>query len=239
MIEPAEPAPQTLGAGLAPMMFQVHAMAKVRVKKVAKSQIALQGLYEIGLCAAAKPVKQVTEGRHEVINDKEQGQGPGGRRHAYKPYLLRAGIFELDSEDGKFMLPRKSTKHRQMAAPNGIVARYFVVEDGDAQGRVSFRKQSTGKGNGRLTITRMPRSGEETGLLYRVRGPATEDLSCRPDVGHWRERGSFRTMTRGFRDAPIRKYPRCGNARRHAFLWIVRPALPLSSWTERTIEMEW
>ena len=130
------------------MMFEVHAMAKVRVEKVAKSQIALQCLYEIGLCAATNPVKQITEGRHEVINDKEQGQGARGRRHADKPYLLWAGIFELDREHGKFMLPRERTKHRQVAAPNGIVARYFVVEDGDAQGTVSFLMQSTGKSNG-------------------------------------------------------------------------------------------
>ena len=141
-------------------------MAKVRVQKVAKSQIALERLNEIGLGAAAKPVKQVTEGRHEVINDKEQGQGTCGRRHADKPYLLRAGIFELDSEDGKFMLRRKSAKHRQVAAPNWIIARYFVVEDGDAQGTVSFRKQSLAKAMEGLTITRMPRSGEETGPLY-------------------------------------------------------------------------
>jgi hypothetical protein len=66
-----------------------------------------------------------------------------------KPYLLWAGIFELDSEHGKFMLPGKSTKHRQVAAPDRIVARYFVVEDGDAQGTVSFREHSTGKGDGR------------------------------------------------------------------------------------------
>jgi hypothetical protein len=69
-----------------------------------------------------------------------------------KAYVLWAGIFELDREHGEFMLCRKSTKHRQVATPNGIVARYFVVENGNAQGTVSFQKQSTGKANGRAYL---------------------------------------------------------------------------------------
>jgi hypothetical protein len=46
---------------------------------------------------------------------------------------LRTGIVEFYGKDGKLMLRGKSAKHCPMATPNGIVARYFVIENGDAQ----------------------------------------------------------------------------------------------------------
>ncbi len=49
-------------------------MAKVRVQQVAKRKVALQRLNQIELSAAAEAVEQVTQGGHEVINDKEQRQ---------------------------------------------------------------------------------------------------------------------------------------------------------------------
>ncbi len=127
------------------MMLQVHAMAKVRVEKVAEYVVALERLNEISLCAVPKPVEQITEGRDELINHKKQGQRAHRRRYTDKPYLVGTGIFELDREDGKVMLLRESAKHGQMTAPEWIIARYFVVEDGDARGRISFREASTDK----------------------------------------------------------------------------------------------
>jgi hypothetical protein len=62
MSDPAEPTPQTLGAGLAPMMLEVHAMAKMRVQKAPKNEIALERLNEIEFGAATEPVEQITEG---------------------------------------------------------------------------------------------------------------------------------------------------------------------------------
>jgi hypothetical protein len=46
---------------------------------------------------------------------------------------LRAGIVEFDGKDGELVLRGKSAKHCPMATPDGVVARYFVIEDGDAQ----------------------------------------------------------------------------------------------------------
>jgi hypothetical protein len=74
MIQPAEPTPQAPGAGPGPMVLEVHAMAKVRVQKIAEGEIALESLDEIKPGAAAEPVKQVRERRHEVVNDKEKSQ---------------------------------------------------------------------------------------------------------------------------------------------------------------------
>jgi hypothetical protein len=55
------------------MVLEVHAMAKVRVQNVAKSKIALESLDEIKFGTAAKPVEEITERRHDVVNDKEKG----------------------------------------------------------------------------------------------------------------------------------------------------------------------
>ncbi len=107
-------------------------MAKVRVEQVAKRKVAFQRLNQIELSAAAQAVEQVTEGGNEVINDKEQGQRAHGRRHADEPYFFWTGILELHRKNGKVMLRRKRAEHGQMAAPNWVVARYLVVEDGDA-----------------------------------------------------------------------------------------------------------
>src|SRR3984957_12439338 len=70
MVEPAEPTPQTSGARSAPVMLEVHAMAKVGVEQIAKREIALQRLDKIRFCAATEPVKPITEGGCEVINDE-------------------------------------------------------------------------------------------------------------------------------------------------------------------------
>jgi hypothetical protein len=78
MIEPAEETAQPPGAGLAPMLLEVHAMAKVRVQEVTESEIAFESLDEIKPGAAAEPIEQVTEGRHEVVNDKQKGQRTNG-----------------------------------------------------------------------------------------------------------------------------------------------------------------
>jgi hypothetical protein len=81
-----------------------------------------------------------------VIHDKEQGQGPGGRGHSYKAYFFRKRVLELDCEDSKVMLRRKRAKHRQMATPDGIVAGYFVIKDGDAQRRIPCPQTSIEQG---------------------------------------------------------------------------------------------
>jgi hypothetical protein len=137
MIDPAKPAPEAPGARLTPMVLKVHAVAKVSVKNVAEGEIALERLDQIGLYAAAQPVEQVAERRHELINDKEERQGAGWRRHADEPDFFRTGIFELYGEDGKVVLRCECAQHGQMAAASGIIARYFVVVDCDVQGRAS------------------------------------------------------------------------------------------------------
>ena len=121
-------------------------MAKVRVEQVAEREVALECLNQIELSAAAKPVEQVAEWRHEVINDEEQRQGAFGRRHAHKPYLFRARILELDGKDGKIVLRRKRAKHSQMAAPDWIVVSYSVIEYGDAQAKFPLQLLSAGGG---------------------------------------------------------------------------------------------
>ena len=83
-------------------------MAKVRVQDVAEGEVALERLDQIGLYAAAQPVEQVTEGGHEVIDDKEERQRPRRRRYADEPDLFRTGIFELYGEDGKVVLPARA-----------------------------------------------------------------------------------------------------------------------------------
>jgi hypothetical protein len=93
------------------MMLEIHAMTEMRVQEVSKNEIALQCLNEIEFGAAAEPVTQITEGSHEVVNDKEQGEGALGRRDPHPAYLLRPGIFEFDGEDGEIMLRRKRTEH--------------------------------------------------------------------------------------------------------------------------------
>jgi hypothetical protein len=107
-------------------------MAKMGIQQIAERKVALQRLNQIELGTAADAVEQVTEGGHEVINNKKQRQWPFGRGHTHKPDFFRAGVFELDRKDGKVMLRRQRPKHRQMAAPNRIVARYLEVENGDA-----------------------------------------------------------------------------------------------------------
>jgi hypothetical protein len=93
------------------MVLEVHAMTEMRVQEVTENEVALQCLNEIEFGAAAEPVKQATERSHEVVNDKEQGEGAGGRRDPHPPYLLRPGIFEFDGEDGEVMLRSKGTEH--------------------------------------------------------------------------------------------------------------------------------
>jgi hypothetical protein len=51
-------------------MLEVHAMTKMGVEEIAKGKIALQRLDKIRFCAAAEPVKPITEGGCEVINDE-------------------------------------------------------------------------------------------------------------------------------------------------------------------------
>jgi len=146
MVEPAEPTAQAFGAGLAPVIPEVHAMAKVRVEQVAEREVALQCLNQIELSAATKAVEQVAEGGHEMINDEEQRQGAFGRRHAHKLYLFRTRIFELDGKNGKIMLRSKRTKHGQMATPDRIVVRYLEIEYGDAQAKFPLQLLSVGGG---------------------------------------------------------------------------------------------
>jgi hypothetical protein len=43
------------------MVLEVDAMAKVGVKKIAKKQVAFEGLHQVELCAAAQPVEEITE----------------------------------------------------------------------------------------------------------------------------------------------------------------------------------
>ncbi len=98
-----------------------------------KERLLSSAWTESGLGPPRKPVEQITEGRHEVVNDKEERQGPHGRRYADEADLFRAGIFELYGEDGKVVLACKGAQHRQMTAAGGIVARDSVVVNSDVQ----------------------------------------------------------------------------------------------------------
>ena len=100
---------------------------------------------QVELSAAAQPVEEITEGRHEVINNKEQGHGAKGRRHPHPAYLLWTGIFELNGEDGKLVLRRERTKHGQVAAADWIVAGYSVIKNRDAQ-KFPLQRLSLGGG---------------------------------------------------------------------------------------------
>jgi hypothetical protein len=60
------------------MLLEVHAVAKVRVEEVTESEIAFESLDQIKPGATAEPVEQVTEGGHEMVNDKQKGQGTNG-----------------------------------------------------------------------------------------------------------------------------------------------------------------
>src|ERR1700760_2882906 len=119
------------------MMLEVHTMAKMSVQYVAEREVTFECLDQIGLYAAAQPVEQVTEGSHEVINDKEECERPGRRGYADKLDFIGTGIFELHGEDSKVVLRREGAKHRQMTTAGGIIARYFVIVNSDVQGRAS------------------------------------------------------------------------------------------------------
>ena len=45
VVEPSQPTTQACGAGACPMVLEVDAMAKVGVEKIAKNQVAFQGLH--------------------------------------------------------------------------------------------------------------------------------------------------------------------------------------------------
>ena len=112
-------------------------MAKVSIENVAEGEVALERLDQIGLYAAAQPVEQIAQRGHELINEKEECQGAGGRRHADELNFFRAGVFELYGEDGKAVFCCKCAKHRQMTTAGGIIVRYFVIVNSDVQGRAS------------------------------------------------------------------------------------------------------
>ena len=108
-------------------------MAEVGIEDIAKGEVAFERLHVIELRAAANPVEQVADERHDVIDDEERGHGTDGGRHANESYFFRARILELRCEDGKFMLSGERAKHCPVTASDRIETGYPVIENGDAQ----------------------------------------------------------------------------------------------------------
>jgi hypothetical protein len=67
-----------------------------------------------------------------VVGYKEQGQGPGGHRHPYKPDTLRTRVIKLHGEDGELVFLAKALQDPQQARAARVSGYYLVIKERDA-----------------------------------------------------------------------------------------------------------
>src|SRR5262245_14540379 len=105
MVEAPEPSAYSSRFRLRPMIFEIGAVAEMRVGDIAKNQIAFDHLPQIVALSAPDDVQRVTDRRQQVITQKEQRQRALESRDSHPADALRVRVLEFHGEYRKVILP--------------------------------------------------------------------------------------------------------------------------------------
>ncbi len=100
------------------------------VDQSAKSEVALDGLYQVKRLPRCEAMPNVQNRGEEMESEEEQCHRPQRNRHPNPHNALWIRIFEFDGEHGEFVFTSKRPQYGQMATAGWVACRDAVIEDG-------------------------------------------------------------------------------------------------------------